>query len=48
MWLSITIADDIVKDVTELNITAEMSHENRIELMKRFCNLIQLYTDAKE
>lgn len=47
-WLFMFIAEDITKDVTSFNIATRQPDENRVELMKSFCDIVQIYTDAKK
>lgn len=47
-WLFINIADDITNDVVALNNAVKTPDTGRAELMKRFCDIVQFYTDAKE
>lgn len=48
-WLFICMAEDITQDVVEFSfIVTTSTDENRTELSKRFCDLIQIYSDAKE
>lgn len=43
------IAKDITQDAAGFNFAAtETSDENRTELKKRFCDLVQIYSDTKE
>lgn len=45
-WLFIFIAEDITQDVAAFNFTA--SNENQRELTKRFCDTVQIHSDAKQ
>lgn len=47
-WLFIHIAEDITKELSAFNNDIETSKENRVELSKRFCDLIQVYSDANQ
>lgn len=47
-WLFIFIAEDIAKDLIAFNIIAKTSNANHSELTKRFCDIVQIFTDAKE
>lgn len=47
-WLFTFIADDITSDLPEFNRDDEMANKNQAEQLKRFCGIIQLYSDAKE
>lgn len=42
------IAEDIRKDLTAFNATAQTSKGNRLDLMQQFIDLVQLYSDAKQ
>ena len=42
-WLFIFIAEDIAKDLANFN-----SNETTNENLKRFCDVVQMYSDAKE
>lgn len=49
-WLFLTVADhDLTKELAAFNIdvktSAEKDHE---ELMQRFCNIMQVFSDVKE
>ena len=46
-WLFISTAKDIVSDLEVLN-HVENSREGRIEAVRKFCDIIHVYTDAKE
>lgn len=49
-WLFIVIAEDITQDVVEFNIVVGTSsaNTNHTELMKRFCDMVQTHSDAKQ
>lgn len=49
-WLFIFIAKDITTDLTAFNtaVAAKTSDGNSAELTKRFCDVVQIYTDAKQ
>ena len=48
-WLFIYMAEDIKNDMAEFNdIVKTQENVDRAELMERFCNIIQLYSDAKQ
>lgn len=49
-WLFIFMADDITQDVVAFNIATmtTTSHENRTDLTKRFCDMVHIYSDAKQ
>lgn len=47
-WLFICIAKDITQDVIEFNEIVTTTKENRTELTKQFCDLVQIYSNAKE
>lgn len=47
-WIFIVIAGDITKDATAFNKEAHTSNGNRIEMVKRFRDLVQTYSDAKQ
>lgn len=49
-WLFIAIAEDITNDMTAFNRTVETSkYKNyRAEMIERFCDVIQNYTEAKQ
>lgn len=49
-WLFIFIAEDITEDVAAFNIAsvARKPNGNRAKLTKRFCDLVQTYSDAKQ
>lgn len=43
------MAEDITQDLAAFNIIVKTtSDENRTELTKCFCDLVQIYTDAKQ
>lgn len=49
-WLFIFIAEDITKDLAAFNTITKTttSDENRAEVIKHFCDIVQNYTDAKQ
>jgi hypothetical protein len=49
-WLFITIADrDLTQELAAFNTDVEKSDgKDHNELVRRFCNIIKLYSDAKE
>lgn len=57
-WLFVFIADDITNDLITFKThmipvenaikTKRNKDEHRVQLMKRFCAIVQIYTDAKE
>lgn len=49
-WLFIVFAEDIITDVAAFNaaIATETSAGKRAKLTKRFCALLQTYSDVKE
>lgn len=48
-WLIKFIAEDITKDVTRFNTAAaEPCDGNREALTKRFCDLVKIYSYAKQ
>lgn len=47
-WLFIVIADDMTNELATLNNIVKTTNGNRMELMKRFCHIIQTYADAQE
>lgn len=46
-WLFIFVADDITKDLSTFN-AGKVKNGNRVVKLKRFCDIIQVYTDAKQ
>lgn len=43
------MAEDITQDVAEFNfIVTTTKNENRVELIKRFCDIVQIFQDAKQ
>lgn len=47
-WLFMFMAEDITQDVVAFNfIATTATDENCAELMSQFCDLVQIYTDAK-
>lgn len=46
-WLSIVMADDNTKDLAAFNKDVE-ANANRLAWMKRFREIIQLYSEGKE
>lgn len=47
-WLFMFIADDLGKDLTDFNIVTHTSNANDAKLMEKFCDLVKIYTDAKQ
>lgn len=47
-WLFIVFADDITRDMVAFNVSAQTTNENHAKLTRDFCDLIQIYSDAKE
>lgn len=48
-WLFIFIAEDITMEVDAFNVDVKRSlGRNRAKLTKRFCDMVQLYWDAKQ
>lgn len=53
-WLFIFITEDMTNDVFAFNVAAaekairEHEHEHDGELRRRFCDLVQVYSDAKQ
>lgn len=47
-WLFISIANDITKELTDFNVVVKSSDGNHPKLTKRFCDLVQVYSDAKQ
>lgn len=47
-WLFILIAEDITEDLITFNDDVKTAHENRAQLKKSFCDLVHVYSDAKE
>lgn len=48
-WLFMFIAEDITQDVIAFNNMAKTaSNENCTELIKRFCDMVQIYSDVKQ
>lgn len=48
-WLFIFIAEDIAQDVAAFNIIAATTPDKKsAELMKRFCDMVQIHLDAKQ
>lgn len=48
-WLFIFIVEDVTQDVVAFNIAAKavVSNGNGTELTNRFCDTVQIYSDAK-
>lgn len=46
-WLFTFVADDITEDLKAFN-SAEATNENRVEKLKRFYDIIEIYSDAKQ
>ena len=44
----IFIAKDITKDLVDFNDIVKAPNVNLDDIMERFCNMIRLYSDAKE
>lgn len=48
-WLFVTIADDITQELVAFNIDVRISDgTDHDELMRYFCDIVQLYSDAKQ
>lgn len=48
-WLFIFIAEDLTKDSTAFNdAITKKDDANDAELTKQFCDLVQIYLDAKQ
>lgn len=47
-WLFIVIAKDISNDMAAFNQTVETPNDNDVQLQKRFCDIVQLYSNAKQ
>lgn len=48
-WLFICIAEDITQHVTAFNINVQSTSDKyRTKLPKSFCDLVQIYSDAKQ
>lgn len=48
-WLFVTITDDIAQELVAFNIDVDASSgSNHDELMRYFCDIVQLYSDAKQ
>lgn len=47
-WLFTFVAEDITQDVTAFNRQSTKAVKCRAELKKRFCDIIQTYSDAKQ
>lgn len=47
-WLFIVIAEEMANELATFNAIIGTSKRNRSELMKRFCHIIQTYTDAQQ
>lgn len=48
-WLFIAINDDLTEELATFNTDLGTLNENGyLDLMQRFCDIIQLYSDAKE
>lgn len=48
-WLFIYIADDITSDLAAFNADIETTEHNRaVELLTRLCDIIRIYSDAKQ
>lgn len=46
-WLFVFIADDITRDLVAFN-KGEVVNKNRAEKVTRFCDIIRIYSDAKQ
>lgn len=46
-WLFIFVAEDITHDLTAFN-SDQAENEMLVERLKRFCDIVQLYSDAKQ
>lgn len=46
-WLFVFIAGDITQDLVAFN-KGELVNRNRVEKMTRFCDIIRIYSDAKQ
>lgn len=47
-WLFVFIAADITEDLQAFNNGDKVANENQIEKLKRFCDVVKIYTDAKQ
>lgn len=47
-WFFIFITNDINRDLAAFKTAIETPNENQSDLTKRFCNLVQIYSDVKE
>lgn len=47
-WLVISIIEDILNDLTELNQIVKKFNKSEWELKIRFCDVVQTFSDAKE
>lgn len=47
-WLFIIMAKDITKDIAAFNVAAKATNGNRMEISKRFCDMIQIHSDVKK
>lgn len=48
-WLLITINDDLTQELAAFNDDLKtLNKSDHLELVRRFCDIIQLYSDAKE
>lgn len=49
-WLFVTITDDdLIREVAKFNNNIKISQEkDHVKLMQRFCDIVQVYSDAKE
>lgn len=48
VWIFAHIADDITTDLTAFNVIAKAPDKNRLKLTECFCDVIQIYSEAKE
>lgn len=42
------IAEDITRELAELNVIVGALNRDRVESMKRFCDIVQTYADVQE
>lgn len=47
-WLFVVIAENITQDVSDFNAVVKDPNGNRVEMKKRLCDIVQVYSDAKE
>lgn len=48
LWLFVIIATDITKDAIAFNIEVKTPDVNPVKLTKRFSDMVQIYSNAKE